>query len=347
MINRKETILVVDDQLSVLDQINSMLESDYDVLLAKNGHTAIQICKSKHPDLVLLDIDMPGMDGFAAFKILQANQLTSDIPVVFLTASRDSKTESRCFESGARDFLTKPTRRETLLHRIRLHLAHATYQRKLEQKVSDLSYGLSLSLADMIESRDENTGNHVVRVSSYTRLLGRALIGHSLYKNVLSEGTLESACRASPLHDIGKIMIPDSVLLKPGKLSDEEFTIIKAHPELGQRILGEMYTRTPSIQHLYFARDIAGTHHERWDGRGYPHGLAGDDIPVWGRLTAIADVYDALVDNRVYRKGMCHEEAANIIIQGRGTQFDPVMTDTFETINKQFYEEFLKLSNKA
>ncbi|MDR3147842.1 MAG: response regulator, partial [Treponema sp.] len=328
-------ILVVDDNLSSLKQIGAQLGENYEVSLAKSGALALQICMQEKPDLILLDIEMPGMDGFETLKRLRLNHYLGSIPVIFLTGNHDTETEVRGLQSGARDFITKPVEKSILLHRIELHLRFSSYQAQLENTVAKMSDSVALAFAELIECRDENTGEHVARTSRYVGMLGRKLMDMGLFTDELTSTDLAMMVRAAPFHDIGKIAISDKILLKPDRLDDEEFTIMKQHTVIGEEILQNMLARTPTQRYLHYARRIAASHHERYDGKGYPRRLAGDEIPLCGRIMAVADVYDALVDDRVYRRGMSHAEACRIIIDGRGTLFDERVIDAFEEINKE------------
>jgi putative two-component system response regulator len=331
-------VLVVDDNLSTLKQIAAQLSDDYEVSLAKSGMLALQICTKEKPDLILLDIGMPDMDGFDVITRLKQNPYLDRIPVIFLTANHETKTEIRALELGARDFITKPATKNILLHRIELHLRFASYQAQTEQNVMALSDSLATSFAEMIECRDENTGGHVVRTSKYVELLGKSMIDQGFYPNELNHTELQLMVRASPLHDIGKIAISDRILLKIERLDDVEFAAMKRHAQIGEMIVERMYQRMPAQRYLRYGCLIAGSHHERYDGKGYPRGLVGNSIPLCGRIMAVADVYDALTENRVYRKAMSHTQASNIIFENRGTQFDPEVVDTFKKILGNFSE---------
>jgi putative two-component system response regulator len=342
-------ILVVDDNLSILKQISAHLAGEYEVSLAKSGLLALQICMREKPDLILLDIEMPDLDGFDVIARLKQNPYLDRIPVIFLTASHDTVTEVKALESGARDFITKPVEKSILLHRIALHLRITSWQAQTETTVTALSDSIATSFAEMIECRDENTGGHVVRSSKHVELLGRELIKNGQFPDELTPPELRLIVRAAPLHDIGKIAISDRVLLKPDKLNDDEFTIMKRHAAIGGEILQRMYQRTPTQYYLRYACLIAASHHERFDGKGYPNGLAGRDIPLCGRIMAVADVYDALMDNRVYRRGMDQSQAYNIIMGGKGAQFDPLVVDAFENIRDELvleYQSFSELHKK-
>ncbi|MDR1250770.1 MAG: response regulator [Treponema sp.] len=333
-------ILVVDDNLSILKQISACLAGAYGVSLAKSGLLALQICMREKPDLILLDIEMPDLDGFDVISRLKQNPYLDRIPVIFLTARHDAAVEVKALESGARDFITKPVEKSILLHRIELHLRLNSYQVKTEETVTVLSDSIATSFAELIECRDENTGGHVIRSSRLVESLGRDLIKNGLFAEELTPSELCLIVRASPLHDIGKIAISDRVLLKAGRLDDEEFAIMKRHAAIGGEILERMYQRIPTQHYLRYASLIAVSHHERYDGKGYPNGLKGDNIPVCGRIMAVADVYDALMDNRVYRTGMNHSQACDIILGGKGTQFDSRVVEAFENIKDTLAEQY-------
>jgi putative two-component system response regulator len=264
------------------------------------------------------------------------------VPVIFLTGDRDPKTEIGGLSLGAVDFILKPADREVLLHRIGLHLRTAGYLALLERNVRELSDNLTLFVSDMIEFRDEPTGGHVARTGKYVRMLGEQLVKTGMFATELGQAHLEMLERAAPLHDVGKIAVPDSVLLKPGRLDEAEFAIMKRHAKIGATILAGMHARMPGRHHLKYAGLIAGSHHERVDGFGYPDGLKGDAIPLPGRIMAVADVYDALVCDRVYRKAMSHEEARAVILQGEGRQFDPFVVDAFEAVSGELEREALR-----
>jgi putative two-component system response regulator len=333
-------MLVVGDNLTILKQISSYLADDYEVSLAKSGPLALQICIREKPDLILLDVEMSDMDGFGVMARLKENPYLDRIPVVFLTANHSVEVEIRALESGARDFIVKPVEKSILLHRIELHLRFASYQSQTEQTVMTLSDSIATSFAEMIECRDENTGGHVIRTSKYVDLLGKELIKQGLFPNELNPAELQMMVRAAPLHDIGKIAISDRILLKVGRLDDMEFAAIKCHSEIGAAILKRMYQRMPAQHYLRYASLIAGSHHERYDGKGYPNGLAGENIPLCGRIMAVADVYDALIDNRVYRGSMGHIQASNIIFENSGTHFDPGIVEAFRNTQDKIMEVF-------
>jgi len=331
-----ETLLVVDDDLVNLRYISSQLAGAYVLIPAKSGAQALDIAATRFPDLILLDIEMPGMDGFETLARLQQNSRLSHIPVIFLTADHEPETEMRGLEAGAKDFITKPCEKGVLLHRVGLHLRLSHYQKQLQLSVKELEDSIAVSFAELIECRDENTGGHVQRTSEYMAVLGRALRNRGHFESQLRDDELNMMIRAAPLHDIGKIGVSDMVLLKPGKLDDTEFAAMKKHATLGAAILGTMFGRLPTQRYLLYAKMIAESHHERYDGKGYPHGIVGESIPLCARIMAVVDVYDALVADRVYRKAMSHEEACGIIIAGKGANFDPRIVAVFEEIHEMF-----------
>ncbi|MDR2073100.1 MAG: response regulator [Spirochaetaceae bacterium] len=326
-------ILVIDDNLANLKNIQLQLSDAYQVLLAKSGGQALKICVQRIPDLILLDVDMPEMDGFETLRRLKDNLILSRIPVIFLTANQDVATEIRALESGVVDFITKPVEKSILLHRLKLHLDFSQYRQNLEETVRELEDSIVLTFSEMIENRDKGTGDHVQRTRIYVTLLGRELIHQRHFAEELNEKEMSLITRASLLHDVGKIGISDTILLKPGRLDDAEFAIMKTHTTIGAGILDTMYERTPTQHYLKYAKQIAEGHHEKFDGSGYPRGLAEDAIPLCSRIMAVADVYDAVVADRVYRKAMTTQEAYNLIVAGKGSHFDPRIIDAFEVVH--------------
>ncbi|MDR0355955.1 MAG: response regulator [Deltaproteobacteria bacterium] len=323
------TILAVDDNLANLSYINKQLSGQYAVLSAKSGAQALAIAAARHPQLILLDVDMPEMDGFETMARLQENYALRRIPVIYLTANRDPEIELKALDSGAKDFVTKPFQKDVLLHRIGLQLRMAQYQQLLEDTVKELENSMATSFSGLIECRDGQTGGHVQRTKSYVDLLGRLAIDKGLFSDSLNLRELELISRAAPLHDIGKIGISDLILLKEGRFQEEEFEAMKRHTVIGRDIVEHMYQRAPTQHYLGYAGKIALSHHEMYNGQGYPEGLSGEEIPLCSRLMSIADVYDALVEDRIYRRALPHASAVRIIKEGRGTTFDPVLVDVF------------------
>jgi putative two-component system response regulator len=329
-------ILVVDDNLASLKQIGAQLTSGYEVSLAKSGVLALRICRQERPDLILLDIEMPEMDGFETIRQLKEDPSLSHIPVIFLTGNRDAATEIRALQSGAMDFITKPANKDILLHRLELHLQFAAYQSSLENTVTELENSIVTSFTELVECKDDNAGDHALKTGRYTELLGRALLRAGAFPGELTEDTLDMIVRAAPLHDVGKVGISDIILLKPGPLSPEEYEEIKKHTLIGAKFLDTIYERTPEQQYLKFAKQIAESHHEQYDGRGYPHGLAGDQIPLCARIMAVVNVYSACLTDRSFRRAMSPEDAFNIIPEGKGTKFDPRIVEVFEKTREEF-----------
>jgi putative two-component system response regulator len=325
-------ILVVDDNISSLKQIGAQLTSHYEVSLAKSGALALQICKQERPDLILLDVEMPEMNGFQTLSRLKEDPALGPIPVIFLTGNRDTETEIKALESGAMDFITKPANKDILFHRLELHLQFAAYQSSLENTVRELQNSIVTSFAELIECKDDNAGTHVLRTGKYVEILGGELLKAGIFADELSGENLDLIVRAAPFHDIGKIGVSDTLLLKEGALTPEEYAEVKKHTLIGARFLDAVYERTPEEHYLQFAKFIAESHHEKYDGTGYPHGLAGDDIPLCARIMTVANVYDGCITERVYRKALSHEEACRIILDGKGTWFDPRIVEAFEGV---------------
>ncbi|MES2297473.1 MAG: two-component system response regulator [Pseudomonadota bacterium] len=349
---QKKTILLVDDAPDNLVLMNDMLKDLYKVKIANSGEKALRIARSDtRPDLILLDIMMPEMDGYEVCRRLQADPATRDIPVIFLTAKVETDDEQQGLDVGAVDYLTKPIRPAIALARVRNHLRlkdTADYLRDksgfLEREIASRTREVVaiqdvtiLAMASMAETRDSETGNHIRRTQFYVKALAGKLKSHPRFAAVLSDAFIELLFKSAPLHDIGKVGIPDRILLKPGRFEPHEFEIMKTHTTLGrdaiehaERALGM------SMPFLALAKEIAYSHQEKWDGSGYPQGLAGEAIPLSARLMAVADVYDALISRRVYKEGMPHETAVQILIDGKGSHFDPDMIDAFIVLQDEF-----------
>jgi putative two-component system response regulator len=329
-------ILVVDDNLASLKQISAQLTPQYEVSLAKSGAMALQICAQERMDLILLDVEMPEMDGFQTIARIKEDPAFSLIPVIFLTGNHDTATEIQALESGAMDFITKPANRDILLHRLELHLQFAAYQSSLENTVKELENSIVTSFAELVECKDDNAGTHVLRTGKFVEILGRELLAEGTFGEEFSETDLDLIVRAAPFHDIGKIGVSDTLLLKEGSLSPEEYEAVKKHTLIGARFLQSIYERTPEQRYLKFAKLIAESHHEKYNGTGYPHGLAGDAIPLCARIMTVANVYDGCITDRVYRKALSLEETCRIILDGKGTWFDPRIVEAFEKVTDQF-----------
>jgi putative two-component system response regulator len=350
----KPTVLVVDDTLEVIDLLVDLLQGPYRVKAATSGRRALEIAASPAPpDLILLDIMMPDLSGYAVCEQLKANPATRDIPVIFLTAMTSTDDERRGLELGAVDFITKPVNPPIVLARVATHLqlkAAADFLRDqnayLEQEVERRGRELAaiqdvtvLAMASLAETRDSDTGNHIRRTQFYVKALAEHLSHHPRFQAVLDRRTIELLFKSAPLHDIGKVGIPDRILLKPGPYVPEEFEVMKTHTTIGRdAILKAEQQLGLEVDFLRLAKEIAYSHQEKWDGSGYPEGWAGDQIPVSARLMALADVYDALISRRVYKDGMPHAQAAAIIEKGRGSHFDPDVVDAFLAVQDQFQE---------
>lgn len=345
MENSKPTILLADDNPDNLNVLSGLLQPFYTVLAANSGEGALRVAGlDPKPDLILLDIMMPGLDGFGVLARLRANPLTSDIPVIFVTALSESVNEQRGLELGAADYISKPIQPMLVLSRVRVQLEakqardwlkdqnaalEAEVRRRMTQ--NDLTQQVTIrALAHLAETRDPETGNHILRTQGYVKRLADRLQTHPRFTHLLTKHYIELLARSAPLHDIGKVGIPDHILLKPGKLTPEEWVIMKTHAAQGSDAMekAERDIATP-LEFLSLAKEIAHWHHEKWDGSGYPDGLAGDAIPVSARLMALADVFDALICHRVYKPAMPYPQVRDIIAAGRGQHFDPDMTDEF------------------
>ena len=333
------SILIVDDNLVNLKQIYAYLSQKHEVSLAKSGKLALQICEKEQPDLIILDVEMPEMDGFATIAHFKENPNLNHIPIIFMTGNNDAETEVKCLESGAVDFISKPVDSEILHYRIELHLQFSKYQSYLKYTIQELEDNIGISFAELLDLKDNYSANQVMRIISSTELLANKLLEEGAFKNELTVEYIETLKRAVPFHNIGKIGISDIIILKRGTLSEIEREEVRRHTTIGCRIIKKIYERTPSQRYLEMAMLIAEGHHERYDGTGYPNGLKGDDIPLCSRITALVNVYNSTVTTKVYRKALTHEEACKIIIDGRGTEFDPVIADVFLK-NKNLFNNF-------
>jgi putative two-component system response regulator len=331
-------ILIVDDNLLTLKQLEAHLSQRYEVILAKSGKIAIEICKTTVPDLILLDVRMPEMDGFETLKELQKNVKLEFIPVLFLTGSNDTMTEIKCLELGAIDVITKPANKSILLHRIELHLQFSSYQTNPADIVKDLEGSIAVSLAELIEYRTGYTGRHGEDTSAFTMILGKELLRRKTFGVDFTEADLEKMVRASAFHDIGKIGISDLILRKEGSLTEEEYETVKQHTVIGANALSDIYKKLPGHYYFKCAAILAKGHHERWDGTGYPDGLKEEAIPLPCRIVSVANVYASCRSPRCYRPALDHHTTRAIISEGKGTFFDPKIAEVFEDIEDAFDE---------
>ncbi len=347
----RPSVLVVDDMPANLQLISELLSERYHVRIATSGAHALQIVHRARPDLILLDVMMPDMDGYEVCRRLKANPDTCDVPVLFLSARNQDEDECLGFELGATDYLFKPINPRILLARVQTQLrlkattdllrSQNTY---LDQEVLARTRELQathdvtiLALASLAETRDNETGNHLRRTQHYVRLLAENLRDNPRFSPHLDDQSIELMFKSAPLHDIGKVGIADHILLKPGRFEPAEFEIMKTHARLGyQALVHAEELLGAQVPFLRIAKEIALCHHEKWDGSGYPDGLAGDAIPVSARLMAVADVYDAVISRRVYKPQMSHKTAAMIISEGAGRHFDPDVAAAFITLEKEF-----------
>jgi len=335
----KKTIFVVDDNATNLAVAEQALEEQYLVITLSSATKMFTALEKITPDLILLDISMPEVSGFDAIKRLKANG-HANIPVIFLTGLTDVETEATGIELGAVDFIVKPFSAPVLLNRIKNHLhidelihERTDLLRKRSEQLVLLQNSIVSTLADVVENRDSDTGGHIERTSVYVEIFIKAMLEYGLYADEIQSWNLESVASSARLHDLGKISIPDSILNKPDKLTEDEFNIIKTHAAAGERIIDNMISRSGDGDFLRNAKFIAGYHHEYWDGSGYPYGIKGKDIPLQGQIMAIIDVYDALTSARPYKKAFTNDESLEIIKKESGSHFDPQLVDLLFSVN--------------
>ncbi|MDR0611156.1 MAG: response regulator [Planctomycetaceae bacterium] len=356
----KELIVLVDDNPSNLRAGKNVLMEHYLVVTVPSAAKMFSLLTVNTPALILLDVDMPEMDGYAALRILKEKPETCDIPVIFLTGKTDVENELVGFDLGAVDYIVKPFIPSLLLKRIEVHLLIAAQKKTLEMQkktleiqqkelkhfndnlqrmvdektrtVVELQDAILKTVADLVESRDDITGGHIERTQRGVSVLMGALRDHPVFGEVVSTWDFKLMLQSSQLHDVGKIAISDRILLKPGKLDNDEFEEMKKHAAIGVQIIERIESLTTACDFLDHAKIFAGTHHEKWDGSGYPNGLSKESIPLQGRIMALADVYDALVSERPYKKAFSHAEAIKIIQNSKETQFDPILTDVFVNV---------------
>ena len=352
-------IMVVDDAVTNLRKAKDALVSMGDVFTVPSADRMFELLPAVKPALILLDINMPGMSGMEALKILKNTDGYENIPVIFLTSNDDPDSEMDGLSRGAVDYITKPFDPQLLRKRVEIHLTLVSQRLKLEEqsrqlinfnenlqkmvqeetaKVSALQGAILDTVVDLVEGRDDITGGHIGRTMRWLGLLLEGVVEEGLYKESRAGWDVKLILQSSRLHDVGKIGISDNILQKPGRLTAEEFEIIKRHTTLGAQIIDKISASLPKEDHLFLnhARVLALTHHERWDGDGYPVGLSGENIPLEGRLMAISDVYDALISVRPYKEAFSHEQAVGIIINSRGRHFDPALVDIFSRVEHRF-----------
>ncbi len=348
------TILIIDDSVESLHLISGPLRTQYRILTATSAEVGLLIAsKEPAPDLILLDRTMPDMDGYAVLARLRRNSETRDIPIVLLTEQADEEERESALQLGVVDYISKSIEPALLMAKVRAQieakqvrehmstLLEAEVARRMTE--SNLTQQIAIrALAHLAELSDPETNNHILRTSGYVGHLARCLREHPRFAATLTDEMIDLLAQSSPLHDIGKIGISDDILLKPGKLTPEEWIIMKTHAVLGSQAIEKVAHGNPPLRLLTLAQEIAHWHHEKWDGSGYPDGLAGDAIPLSARLMALADVFDALINARVYKPAMSNAEAREIIAAGRGKHFDPDMTDVFI----RHFDDFVAIAKK-
>jgi putative two-component system response regulator len=354
----KADLLIVDDTPANLRLLSSMLTNQgYKVRSVINGAMALMAVKAAPPDLILLDINMPDMNGYEVCAQLKADDDLDEIPVIFISALDELQDKVKAFASGGVDYITKPFQIDEVTARVRTHLALRKAQLELEQARNELllvNHGLEervqtqvhqisssqlatiFALAKLADSRDAVTGRHLERVSIFCRILAEHLSTMHRFRQQIDSQFIENLATASALHDIGKVGIPDHILLKPGKLTDEEFEIMKTHTQIGALALKEVDQKFPGNALIGMGIEIAESHHENWDGGGYPYHLAGESIPLGSRILALVDVYDALTSVRPYKMAYSHADSRDILISERDRQFDPDMVDSFVRLESKF-----------
>ena len=332
-----KTVLVLDDNLIITKTLDSFLNQHYHVITFNQSNEALSFLKNGHADLLLMDIHMPVIDGMRMLEILHEKE--NEIPTILLTSDDTLEAEIKGFQKGAIDYIKKPIFKETLLHRIQNHLNAIerveTLKHNLDEtfdKVKDLENKFVKGIYLTTDLRDVETGGHIRRISSITRMIAEAY--QLLFDNQMTDDFIDNIEKASTLHDIGKMAIPDDILKKPGKLTDAEFEVMKTHTTKGKEAISKLREGS-SDPFLLMAEDIAYSHHEKWNGNGYPQGLFKEDIPLSARMVAVADVYDALVSKRVYKPAMSHQEALDIILSESGKHFDPQVVNVFSKISRK------------
>ncbi|MBE3088449.1 MAG: response regulator, partial [Chloroflexi bacterium] len=352
-------ILIVDDTPANLQLLEGMLrQHGYEPRPVPSGRMALQAARIDPPDLILLDINMPGMNGYEVCHRLKTDPQLKDIPVLFISAMDEMPDKVEAFAAGGVDYITKPFQFAEVQARVDVHLKLRRLQLELERhnshlqelvaeqvkEISDLQMATIFALAKLSESRDDETGRHLERVQSFCRLLAQQLRENSGPQGEIDEAFIEDIFRASPLHDIGKVGIPDAILLKPGKLTTEEFEVMKGHALIGAQTLEAVQERSPHNAFIKMGIEISRSHHERWDGRGYPDGLAGEEIPLAARVMALADVYDALRSKRIYKSALPHPQCQRILLEESDGHFDPAVAAAFETLEEEFRRTWERLA---
>ncbi|KIM09068.1 MAG: chemotaxis protein CheY [Sulfurovum sp. FS06-10] len=337
-------IMIVDDIIdNIRVAIGHLQELKCQITYATNGKDALERALANKPDLILMDVMMPFMDGFETARTMKVDTSLEKIPIIFLTAKTDIEDIKRGFECGGVDYIAKPFDGGELISRVKTHLELSLYRQALEEQVSlrtqdieSLKCAVIEAMGSLAEYRDNETGEHIRRTQLYTNIMCEYMMAHGMHQETITPEYTKLFFQSAPLHDIGKVGIKDTILLKPDKLTDEEFSIMKRHAVFGEKVIAKLLKRTGPTEFLEVAKEIAGGHHEKWDGSGYPRGLKGNAIPLCARIMAVADVYDALVSQRVYKAAFSHEETLHIMNQGAGTHFDPQLIEILNALAEDF-----------
>ena len=341
-----KTIFIVDDNDTNLMAVKVALDGIYKTFAIPSAARMFRLLEKITPDLILLDIAMPEMDGFEAMQVLKSDRKLSPIPVIFLTAKHDAVSEIQGFEMGALDFIYKPFTPPVLIRRIETHLETDRLIKESQQAVRDIHNATISVIADTVENRDKITGGHIERTQIFLTILINELIRGGIYADQILGWDADLLLPSAQLHDVGKIVISDLILNKPGKLTDDEFNLIKQHCTEGERIINQIISKTKDDGFLHHAKMFAGYHHEKWNGMGYPRKLSSEDIPLEGRIMAVADVYDALISKRPYKNPFSHEQAVEIIKNDSGTHFDPHIVKAFLNVADDFEKELSSIIKK-
>lgn len=346
MTNERKKIVLADDHIANLTMGRNALCGEYEVFTVPSGEKLLTLLAKITPDLVLLDIEMPGLNGYETIKIIKSQPHTARIPVIFLTARNDPGSELEGLSLGAIDYISKPFSPPLLRKRIEVHLLVEEQKKELQdytdnledmvqqktKKIVELQGAIMETMADLVECRDDVTGGHIARTQRYLKILVEELVARQLYPEQTAHWNIVQLIQSAQLHDVGKIAINDNILRKPAKLTTAEFEEMKGHTLFGGKVIEKLQNNTRDHEFFEYAKILTVYHHERWDGSGYPFGLAGEDIPLLARLMAIVDVYDALISERPYKQPIPHQQAVVIIEEGRGKQFDPTLVDLFSSV---------------
>jgi putative two-component system response regulator len=336
--------MIVDDIIdNIRVAIGHLQELRCQITYATNGKDALERAVANKPDLILMDVMMPFMDGFETVRTMKTDASLAKIPIIFLTAKTDIEDIKRGFECGGVDYIAKPFDGGELISRVKTHLELSLYRQALEEQVSlrtqdieNLKSAVIEAMGSLAEYRDNETGEHIKRTQLYTHIMCKYMMLQGIYTDIIAPEYTKLFFQSAPLHDIGKVGIKDTILLKPDKLTDEEFSVMKRHAIFGEKVIAKLLKRTGPTEFLEVAKEIAGGHHEKWDGTGYPRGLKGETIPLCARIMAVADVYDALVSQRIYKPAFSHEETLRIMNEGIGTHFDPQLIEILNVLAEDF-----------